>query len=240
LLVLAALIIKRRNWQRAALLFALALLYLSSNTWVTEALARSLEWRYLPRGDLPQADIILVLSGGHEPADYPRPGPEIGGDGDRLIYAARLYKQGKASRLLLSGGTIEWINNSGNPAEDMAELLELMGVPRRALILETESRNTYENARACKGILDELGARQVILVTSAWHMPRSVLLFQKQGIKVIPAPTDFIFTRPNLPQPVTLASLLYDLLPGPENLARTTLLLKEYLGLFIYKLRGWI
>ena len=70
-------------------------------------------------------------------------------------------------------------------ANTMAELLALLGVPADALILETRSRNTYENAVEVKQELAALGAERVGLVTSAMHMPRSVALFEKQGFTVL-------------------------------------------------------
>ncbi len=77
---------------------------------------------------------------------------EVDQAGDRLIYAAQLYHQGKAEHLLLSGGRIDWISSGAPPAEDMAALLEMLGVPRQALWLESQSRNTYENARNARAL----------------------------------------------------------------------------------------
>jgi uncharacterized SAM-binding protein YcdF (DUF218 family) len=124
----------------------------------------------------------------------------------------------------------------------MADILEMLGVPRDAMIFESTSRNTYENATHTRVILEQMDVNRVILVTSADHMPRSVALFEHQGIDVIPAPTDFTVTENNWEQLFhgSVGSQLLNLVPNSENLSLTTGALKEYLGIIIYRLRGWL
>src|SRR5512133_2902508 len=83
---------------------ALLVLVIGGNRWVAAGLVRSLEWRYLPPRELPRAEAIVVLGGGTEPAQPPRSGTEVNGAGDRVLEAARLFKQGSAPHILLSGG----------------------------------------------------------------------------------------------------------------------------------------
>jgi len=241
-LVLLAFVIRRDRWQKGVLALAFLLLFLAGNRWVALGLAKSLEWRYFPPQGPLQADVIVILAGETRAAEFPRPMPEVGESGDRLIYAARLYQQGAAPLILHSGGSIDWVDTGDNPGQDVPTLLEIMGVPREAILLETDSRNTYESAVACRKIFEERGFRRVILVTSASHMPRSVGVFERQGIQVIPAPTDYTVTQGdgNQTQPESLATLLISILPSSENLEITTRTLKEYIGLFVYKLQGWL
>jgi uncharacterized SAM-binding protein YcdF (DUF218 family) len=86
------------------------------------------------------------------------------------------------------------------------------------------------------------GVQRIILVTSAAHMPRSLGLFLRQGFEVIPAPTDYTVTQADWEeaQKADLPARLIDLLPSANNLSITTRMLKEYIGLFIYKLQGWL
>jgi uncharacterized SAM-binding protein YcdF (DUF218 family) len=186
--------------------------------------------------------VIGVLGGDTAPPAYPRTLPEVGEAGDRLIYAAYLYKQGKAKHILFSGGAIDWLYPAMEPGNENAQLLELMGVPAEAVWLESASRNTYENAVYSRHILEQNGIRRIILVTSAFHMPRSVALFEHQGLEVIPAPTDFRTTQADWEMLAhgDIRNLVFNLLPGPDNLLLITLALKEYLGLLIYRLRGWL
>jgi uncharacterized SAM-binding protein YcdF (DUF218 family) len=242
LLILVALFLRRPRLRTVVLLAALALLVIGGNRWVALGLARSLEWRYIPQGELPQVQAIVVLGGGTLSAQYPRQTVEVDQAGDRLIYAAQLYHQGKAEHLLLSGGRIDWISSGAPPAEDMATLLEMLGVPRQAMWLESDSLNTYENAINARSRLEPMGIRRILLVTSASHMPRAVALFEEQGFDVIPAPTDFTVTQEGWETLKSggLASQLLSLLPSVENLSLTTRMLKEYLGMIVYRLSGWM
>ncbi len=240
ILILLGAVLRRPAWRKAALLAAFLLLYLGGNRWVSYALARSLEWRYLPTGEIPQADVIVVLAGGTASAEAPRPTVEVQQAGDRVIYAASLYHQGKAPNLLLAGGRIEWLSTGPEPTSDMAALLEMLAVPASALWYEPGSRNTFESAVNCKKFLDAVGIQRIILVTSASHMPRSVGLFEHQGFEVIPAPTDFIVTRSGWENLVggSLKGWPLQLIPTSGNLEITSLMLKEYFGILVYKLRG--
>ncbi len=243
LLVLAIIIGKNQRWRRGMIIAALILLWLGSNRWVSYGLARSLEWRHLPSKTPPNAEVIVVLGGGTESADPPRPMTEVNGAGDRVLYAARLYHQEAAPHILVSGGNLEFSTARGDtPAQEMAELLALTNVPNEAIWQQTESQNTYEDALYSAQMLEERGITTIILVTSALHMPRSLALFEKQGLTVLPAPVDFTITEQNWEnafQPGLDEFLIY-LLPNTSSLGLTTNVLKEYLGMFVYGLRGWL
>jgi uncharacterized SAM-binding protein YcdF (DUF218 family) len=242
-LLLALALDKRRSWRKGLMIAALALLWLGSNRWVSYGLARSLEWRYLPPDGSPSADVIVVLGGGTESADPPRPMTEVNGAGDRVLYAARLYHQGAAPHILVSGGNLEFSTARGaTPAEEMAELLALTNVPQEAVWLQSKSQNTYEDALYSAQVLDEQGVDKIILVTSALHMPRSLALFEKQGLQAIPAPVDFTITEQNWENAFKpgLEEFLIYLLPNASSLGLTSNALKEMIGMLVYGLRGWL
>ncbi len=244
MLLLLALTIRHRHSLRSGLIItAILILWLSSTTGFSSMLARSLEYRYPSQQDYPIADVAVVLGGGTEPAASPRTTVEVNGAGDRVLFAAQLQREGKAAKLLLSGGEISWMNEgSTTPAQDMADLLIAIGIPEDALLLEPESQNTYENALYSKEILDTLEVDRILLVTSALHMPRAVALFEKQGLKVIPVPVDYTITEDESP-PAGASRFqrkLLDIVPQSGNLSLTTNALKEYLGYFVYQLQGWI
>jgi uncharacterized SAM-binding protein YcdF (DUF218 family) len=234
---------KHKKLRRGLLIAALAVIWLGSNRWVSFALARSLEWRNLPPETMPQAEVIVVLGGGTESADYPRPMTEINSAGDRVIYASALYNTGAAPAILVSGGNLEFSSARGTtPAEEMTELLLLIGVPETAIWPQNKSQNTYEDALYSAQMLKEKQITEVILVTSAMHMPRAKALFENQGISVIAAPTDYTVTQQNWDSVFhpTLGEGLINLLPNTSALGLTTNVLKEYLGMLIYSLRGWM
>jgi uncharacterized SAM-binding protein YcdF (DUF218 family) len=233
---------RRPKWAAGAIASALVILLLSSNGWVANGIARSLEWQHLPSTELPNAAAIVILGGGIKPAIYPRPWVDVSEAGDRVLYGAQLYNQGKAPRVILSGGRIEWKGGGPPEAEDMAEILEAMGVPTSAILLEPNSLNTYENAVEVRKLLESQGIdKRVLLVTSATHMPRSLRIFQHQGIEAIPAPTDFLVSQQELDElSESWQSVTLNLLPDAERLKQTTQSLKEYIGTVIYRLRGWL
>lgn len=243
LLMLVALVTlwKRPRWAAVAISLALIVLLVGGNGWTASYLARSLEWQNLPPAQVPNAEAIVVLGGAVRPAAPPRPSADLNEHGDRVLYAAMLYQQKKAPLVILSGGRIEWFGNSSSESTDMATILNQIGVPASAIIEEPDSRNTYENAVNVRKILESRGIQRVLLVTSAMHMPRSLLIFKRQGIAAIPAPTDFLVSNHELQElrNTTQSKLLY-LLPSADKLELFTQALKEYIGLVIYRLRGWL
>ncbi|OLP17539.1 hypothetical protein BST81_14485 [Leptolyngbya sp. 'hensonii'] len=243
LLMVVALVLiwKRPRLAAGVIALGLGVLLLSSSSWVSGQLLKSLEWQSLPT-TLPQADAIVVLGGCTRPPLQPRPGVDVTDAGDRVIYGAQLYRQGKAPYLVLSGGRIDWRQGGPPESSDMADLSQQLGVPATAILQDPTSFNTHENAVNVKKILQEKGLQRVLLVTTATHMPRSRLIFKHEGIDAIPAPTDFIMTY----QPASETSegswqsVILDLIPDAERLGFTTRALKEYLGIAIYRLRGWL
>ncbi|MGB3570951.1 MAG: YdcF family protein, partial [Phormidesmis sp.] len=227
---------KRATWAIALSLF---ILFFTSNPLVSDKLVSTLEWQYFPPDPVPTADAIVVLGGATAPQMAPRPWVEVLEAGDRILYGARLYNQGKAPKLILSGGRITWRGGSGaSEADDMKEFALAMGVPESAILLEGTSLNTQQNAVNLKPILDQQSVESVLLVTSAIHMPRSVAIFSKLGISVIPAPTDYLV--PTETQINTLEGRILALLPEAKSTAHFTQALKEYVGFVIYRLRGWV
>ncbi|MFM7427974.1 MAG: YdcF family protein [Elainella sp.] len=231
---------KHPRWTAVWIGLALVILLLGGNGWLANRLTVALESQYVPT-NLPNAEAIVVLGGAIRPQLAPRPWVDVTEAGDRPIYGAQLYRQGKAPLVILSGGRISWQGGGPPESADMAKLVEAMGVPAQAILQDPTSLNTYENAVNVKKILTERGINRVLLVTSAAHMPRSIGIFQKQGIDAIPAPTDFLVAQEEVQQmQSTSEGRLLSLIPEAENLYRLTRALKEYIGSFIYRLRGWL
>ncbi len=243
LLLLVGLILawKRPYFALFPMGISLFILLIASNAWVSSLLMQSLEWQQISEEELPQAEAILLLGGSTRIPAPPRKTIEITEAGDRVLYAAHLYKAGKAPLIIATGGRIAWLKNAPPEADSMKILLIEIGVPASAIIEETQAVNTYENALYTKEILEQRGIQTSLLVTSASHMPRSLRVFQKQGIDVIPAPTDFLVTKVDWEQlQSTPQATLLNLLPNAENLKQTTQALKEYIGMVVYWLKGWI
>ncbi len=234
---------RHRRFTKWLVILSFLILFIAGNRYASFALARTLEWRYATQAEPPSADVIVVLGGGTEPQVPPRPIVEVNAAADRMFYGAELYKEGKAPRILLSGGDIEFLSTgTQSPAQDMAAIMEMLGVPESALILQGNSQNTHEDAvYSCQWVKDH-GLNSILLVTSATHMPRAMMLFEKEGCRVTAAPTDFTVTyaawdrlwHPNVEE------FFINLVPNYSNLSLFTRSLKEYIGIAVYRLQGWL
>ena len=236
LLTLALILRRKTAWMIGLTVAALVILTLAGNRWIAFSLVRSLERQYPPI-DLPvQADAIVVLGGATEAISFPRQIPEVNGAGDRVIYAAYLYREGAAPLVLVSGGRIDWYGPAeSSQAQEMAALLVFMGVPQGQIILEENARNTAENAQFSAELLRQMGAKRILLVTSAMHMPRAVPLFESLGMDVIPSPADYIVSDVEWESLVHAgpAAQIINFLPSAGSLNLTTNALKEYLGIWV-------
>jgi uncharacterized SAM-binding protein YcdF (DUF218 family) len=243
LLSLAMVFLWRRKSRLAMIpvLLSLLLLLVSSNGWVSEWLVKSLENQHRPLNPIPNADAIVVLGGATRPVFPPRPWVDVNEAGDRVLYGAKLYREGKAPKVILSGGRIDWKQSGPPESADMVELMKGMGVPESAMLQDPTSLNTHENAVNVKKIMEANNMRKILLVTSAMHMPRSLRIFQKLGIDAIPATTDFVIS--DLDQEEfgrSAQAVTLNLLPEVERLYFSSRALKEYVGIGIYWLKGWL
>jgi uncharacterized SAM-binding protein YcdF (DUF218 family) len=173
-------------------LFAFAWLWFWSMPVVSEALRGRIEAAAGPHSaeEIGKAEVMVVLGGGVSgPLPPLRVYPDLGAASDRVWYASRLYKAGKGSRIVLSGGVVSTAD--GSEAAAMRLFLLDLGVPDRAIVLEAGSVNTMTNASLTRRLLARDGIHRIILVTSALHMPRARRIFERAGFQVISAPTDF-------------------------------------------------
>ena len=171
---------------------------------------------------------IVVLGGGHVsdprlPANSQISTTALG----RVVEGVRLYKTIPGSKLLLSGGRVF---DPVPEAEVMAQIAVLLGVKSQDIVLESDSRDTAEEAEVIGRMI---GREKFILVTSAAHMPRSMALFKKRGLQPIPAPTDFQVKEYQRPIPG-------ELFPSTACLCQVEAAVHEYLGLTWAWLRGEI
>lgn len=211
---------RRGLWLVAA---ALGWLLLWSMPIASDAMRGRLEEAAGPRSieSLAPAQAIVVLGGSiRGPRPPQRPYPDLGASADRVWHAARLHRAAKAPLLVLSGGTA----HAGEvpEAQVMRQVLLELGVPGRAMVLEPASVTTTENAAFSARLLRQHGIHSVLLVTSALHMRRARALFEREGIRVTPAPTDYeVVDRP---------FRLLDVVPDAEALEGSGRAIKEIVG----------
>jgi uncharacterized SAM-binding protein YcdF (DUF218 family) len=158
--------------------------------------------------------------------------PSINGAADRAVLAARLFRAGRVRSILISGGNLPWQRAREPEGDQVARLLQEWGVPRQSIIVENQSRTTFENAARSKPLWDAHGFSSGLLVTSAFHMPRALAVFRRAGYWVIPAPADFRGGPP-------FEGGVLAFLPDAAALETSTIALREWFGLTVYHLRGW-
>ncbi|MGH7825430.1 MAG: YdcF family protein [Candidatus Binatia bacterium] len=194
LLLLAILIFWRRRWARKLLLATFCLILLLHSGAVSYLLRYPLESRYTPVIDprkVEPYDAIVVLTGATIPATGLIPFPSIGQSMfRRLDEAFRLYRV-RAKPIIVSGGHVNPFTPPMNENQIARDFLALWGVPKSDVIAEPNSRDTFESAVEVQKILRQRGWKRYLLVTSASHMPRSMLAFESQAPQPIPAPGDF-------------------------------------------------
>ncbi|HET7663222.1 MAG TPA: YdcF family protein [Rhodanobacteraceae bacterium] len=223
------------HWRRTGrVLVTMGLLWLLlwSLPWPSFWLCRSLENQnpQQPAAEYPTADAIVLLGGGMQGRDLPwvhRP-EASNAAADRVWFTAQLYKAGRAPWIIVSAGSSP---DAGQPeAEAMAALLQDFGVPGSALLLDAQSRNTWQNALYSQQLMQAHHLKTALLVTSALHMPRALATFHKRGVDVTPAPADFDAPPYGVwPQ---------RWLPNADALQKSSRAFTEYVGLWGYRLRG--
>lgn len=225
----------RRRWLRVLTVATLVTVWsLGSPVLATIALGW-LEAQYPPfdRASTARFDAIIVLGGGVSGAGSLRPADQLSGlSMQRTLCGTDLFAQGRAQKLVLSGGDGLVFGEGPKEAVEMKRLAVRVGVPEQAIVLEEQARSTYENAVGARRVF---GGTSVLLVTSASHMPRAVALFRKQGFDVTPAPCNYYvqewpqFWRNWGP---------FVLIPDIYALSETTMAITEVLGMIAYRMTG--
>ncbi len=218
---------RRRQKKTATLLLAVTTaFYLCCIHFISDPLIRSLESYHTPPATV-NGDVILLLGGGATMDT-----PNLSGQGhlsshaaNRLLTAAQLYNKYKLP-ILVSGGKV--LASTGTEAEIARLILLDLGIPDTDIIVESQSLNTTQNAQFSKKIMEQHNMSHPILVTSAFHMPRSVLQFEKVGVTVTAYPADY---QTNVQQTLTV----FDFVPSGSALESLSLSVKEYIGLAAVK-----
>ena len=206
--------------------------------WIGGSLER--EWPVVLAEDAPKADAIVLLGGGMGANTNAYPYSEMWNAADRVWHAARLYKAGKAPLVIPTGV---------GERESTVPLLRDLGVPESAIVVENEARNTEENARFVEKLLTanltidshpqlptancQLPTKKILLVTSAWHMRRSVLMYRRYApsLEIIPAAADYEATV------ITGRPFCFkDIWPDTNSLFANSYIFKEYIGYWGYRL----
>jgi uncharacterized SAM-binding protein YcdF (DUF218 family) len=216
--------------KRTMLITAIALFYVFSNSFLFNQFAK--------RWDIPAYYInkatpysCAIVLGGFSGTDKDGNG-FFNSSADRFIQGVKLLKTGKVSHILITGGNGN-LNPGGFREGTWAKTqLQELKFPDSTILIESNSRNTIENARFSNIILKQAHlASPYILVTSAFHMRRSMMIFKKEGIKVIPYSCNFMTNRDQ-------DSFDDYFIPSSDNLSKWNIYLKELVGYAVNYFNG--
>src|SRR3982074_3548124 len=174
----------------------------------------------------------IVVLGGSIDADISvaHGAPVVRAAADRLIAAAVLARQYPTARIIFTGGSGNLVSNDAKEADYASTVFDSLGVPKERVTMERRAGNTLENAEFSKAIAAPKSGERWLLVTSAFHMPRSIGAFRKAGFAVEPYPVDWwVGGRADI---LTFSSL------SSEGLDRVDTGIREWMGLAAYWISG--
>ena len=234
----AAFLSKNARRKRRLLRGGVGLLFLLTNPLFSNLVFRSYEWRPEPIAALRDTfDIAIVLggftNGGVDEAARDR--LNFSPAANRLTDAVVLYKRGIIRKILISGGSGDLLIKEAAEADLTRPFLLDMGVRDTDILLENRSRNTHENAVLTKQLIDnqQLTEPKLLLITSAFHMPRAFACFQKVGLQPHPFAAHF------LAEPLNWTPRKW-LIPTVDCLLNWEGFIKEWVGCAVYKCQGYI
>jgi uncharacterized SAM-binding protein YcdF (DUF218 family) len=141
--------------------------------------------------DMDVADSIVVLSGMIVPIKTKEGIAYEWGDPDRFFSGIELIKAGKARNIIFTGGILPWQKGIKPEGQVLAKFAEDFGIPRNQIIVTSNIENTRDEAKAVRTLMTNNNTNKVILVTSAFHMPRAANLFRSEGMEVQTYPVDY-------------------------------------------------
>lgn len=232
--ILIAMLYAWRKQSFKWLKISVLLLFLFTNKFVFNAFSAYFEHRVpteLPTG---KYEFAIVLGGYMKTDLEDQSYLNFSEAGSRLSCAVQLWRQGKIKKILLSGGDGSILKPQSDESQLAAQLCSTMGVPDSIVIRDSLSRNTYENALYSKQIVDQYNPdTKSVLITSAFHLKRSLACFQKVGLDVLPIASDFKAQKMYWYAPGTYLSI------DPQNLAHWQSYVREILGSLVYKIKGY-
>lgn len=233
ILMLAFLIFSGQRMRKLLLYTAIGILLVFSNQFIFYHAAGWWEGELQNPNEMEHYDGIILL-GGFSSYQSKTQRIRFYESADRLFQAVELYKKGKASRFIFTGGSGKIVVKEKKEGDYIRDYLELLGIPKDSTISEWSSRNTHENAVETLKLLQNRNIENghYLLVTSGFHMTRAMACFKKVGLNVCPYVTD--------PLQSTIAPDVADAItPSAGTLASWERLLREWVGYLAYRLKGY-
>jgi uncharacterized SAM-binding protein YcdF (DUF218 family) len=215
-------------------LVALIMLIFFSNQYIANQIMLRWEPVPIPMKEVGVYDVGIVFAGVTNGSKAPHDRVYFEKGADRITHTLQLYKEGKLKHIIVSGGLGFQQRTMSYSAERLRSFLLLAGVPDSVIIVEKEAVNTYENAVYSAAILKkDFPNQKYLLITSAFHMKRSALCLEKQGIEFDQFPAGYLTGRGNM----NFDDLV---IPKGEAVEKWEMLFKELVGIATYKLMGYL
>ncbi|GGZ38870.1 hypothetical protein GCM10007049_35090 [Echinicola pacifica] len=231
-----ALYVKKAELRKRLLWTTFTVLYLFSNQYLSNQVMKSWEPDFTPMDQLAQYEVGIVLTGvtNLNKTAYDRTFFNKGAD--RVTHAIQLYHLGKIKKILVTGGQGLNPANTNTEAKLLSDVMIFSGVKKEDIILETAAQNTYQNATLTKSTLEaeDIDSKSgLLLITSAFHMKRAKACFDKAGLETTIFPVDYYATDSGL-------NFLNGFVPDPDSIVIWHKLFKEWIGITVYRLMGYI
>lgn len=235
LLLLAAAITRSKRWKPRLFRTGLFFLFFFTNDFIANEVLRWWEVRATPIAAMEKKyELAIILTGVTKSNMKPDDRVYFQRGADRVTHTLQLYRLGIVKKILVSGGSGTLSARSRQEADELSDALQLMGVPASDILIENQSKNTNESAVAVAALLSgTYKPEECLLVTSAFHMRRSIACFRKVGWPMDAYSTDFISHE----RKFTPDSLI---IPRIDGLIMWHTLIREWTGMFAYKLAGYI
>jgi len=233
----AAFLFWRRKPLGGVLLAALAALYsLVGGTPLAKHLLASLERPYVSQklSEVAPGDVVVMLGGAARPSRHDAFGFEFRNEGDRLLTALELMRQGKGKVLVLGGGMYPVEGTRQNSALLLQSVIKAWDLTQAPVICLENCNDTHAEAMRVIALAKEHRWQRILLVTSAYHLGRAIAIFQKAGVPVAGIACDFRAVGVP-PEERTLP-----LVPRERNFVLLTLYLHEQVGWLVYWAHGWV
>ncbi|MCS6974402.1 MAG: YdcF family protein [Cyclobacteriaceae bacterium] len=233
ILLLIGFFLKNRKWARRFRIVGLSMFLFFSNEFIANEVMTWWEIPPTPFKSLNRTyDYGVLLTGVTSTDKQPADRVYFNHGADRVVHTVDLFKKGIIRHIIVSGGSGRLITTGRKEAADVYKALILMGVPYQHITVEKDSRNTHESAVAVGEMLRHSGG-SALLITSGFHMRRSLACFNRYELNVTPFSTDF-YTHPRIFTPDVL------IVPKVESWVIWHKLVKEWTGMLAYKVAGYI
>jgi uncharacterized SAM-binding protein YcdF (DUF218 family) len=221
---------RRKRWPAVV---AMTLLYVASTRYMAGLVLGGLEARSRPMAvvEAPPADAVVVLGGIFGPPVPDGQVPNVADSSERLEAGIALLNQGRAPMLVFTGGRLPWNESAEMEGERAKRFVVARGIPSEKILVTGLVRNTADEALAVAEMMQRQRWNRIILVTTAWHMPRAARLFRRAGIDIVPFPVDYRLGA-------TGSWHLLDFVPSGEALEQTEQGLREVYGILFYAVTG--